>query len=684
MTILKDLPEMITAVEQELAYIRERKIGRSISVYNGMMKANEDNYFRYLFETAEERRLFEDTPITLYTQGKEVAGSVLATEGQYVTLILSENIGETVGEAVVEEDISALYLKIIDRLKYLEEKPKEFSLELTDGLFYGGNFKPTQQESLDFDFLTPPNPAQLSAIQNALSFPVSFIWGPPGTGKTKTLSMIMYALASQGKRVLVVSHANRAVDNALAAFLKIGLEQGMSNADLQQITTRYTMTLLNAVEGIRLREFSFFEQSTAMKQSDKSERAQLKTMMDRKKSLEEARYIFNEKRDLILEAEKIETKIRKAKTTKQALLDEQQKIVDKVTQLDEYVITMVGSFPSEEMIEHELKEIEASIQKLGGVDVIKKMLDREKKVDAGDYLAKKYVVFTTLAKLATDEVFKKLRFDAVIIEEASMAPLPLVALASSIAKSHVVVAGDPQQLPPIAQVETSETKKWLGRDIFMCASGAEVVDDLYRWQDRQDHVTFLDTQYRMPYQLSELVSKHFYRGMILNAKNDTIRDAVVVINTQEFNPICEREQKKSGGSSRLNLVHVEVIMQYVKDLLYSYDVQDIGIISPYRAQVSALKKRFRDLKIFGVEIGTIHTFQGREKRVIIFDTTDAPPERPSIMLDEKKMKGDEVLKILTVAFSRSQEKLTIIAHVPYLKAGMPQRKLTQIVSMYAR
>ena len=39
--------------------------------------------------------------------------------------------------------------------------------------------------------------------------------GPPGTGKTKVIATAAYALMKQGKRVLITSHTNRAVDNAM-------------------------------------------------------------------------------------------------------------------------------------------------------------------------------------------------------------------------------------------------------------------------------------------------------------------------------------------------------------------------------------------------------------------------------------------------------------------------------------
>lgn len=63
--------------------------------------------------------------------------------------------------------------------------------------------------------------AQRSAAENALRSDVSFLWGPPGTGKSHCLSAILGALLNAGERTLVVSMANVAVDQLLAKTLDL-------------------------------------------------------------------------------------------------------------------------------------------------------------------------------------------------------------------------------------------------------------------------------------------------------------------------------------------------------------------------------------------------------------------------------------------------------------------------------
>ena len=46
------------------------------------------------------------------------------------------------------------------------------------------------------------------------------IWGPPGTGKTTTISYLAPLLARRGERILIASHTNAAVDAVIRAAVK--------------------------------------------------------------------------------------------------------------------------------------------------------------------------------------------------------------------------------------------------------------------------------------------------------------------------------------------------------------------------------------------------------------------------------------------------------------------------------
>ena len=75
----------------------------------------------------------------------------------------------------------------------------------------------------EFDFKNGLNLSQNEAVSKTLGSELSFIWGPPGTGKTYTLTHLLYELIKRNKRVLVVSTTNNAVDTVISQLE--GLEE---------------------------------------------------------------------------------------------------------------------------------------------------------------------------------------------------------------------------------------------------------------------------------------------------------------------------------------------------------------------------------------------------------------------------------------------------------------------------
>jgi superfamily I DNA and/or RNA helicase len=79
------------------------------------------------------------------------------------------------------------------------------------------------------------------------------------------------------------------------------------------------------------------------------------------------------------------------------------------------------------------------------------------------------VVGTTLTRAYLRDAIQRRRFDTVILDEASMAPIPALWVAAGLADANAVVVGDFKQLPPIVLSTHELAKKWLGCDIFEVA-----------------------------------------------------------------------------------------------------------------------------------------------------------------------------------------------------------------------
>ena len=93
------------------------------------------------------------------------------------------------------------------------------------GLSYDSQTKLTNA-SLPFTTHKNLNPSQNRALEAAMTNLLTFLWGPPGTGKTHTIVIILIELlnALPDMRVLVAAPTHNAVDNILQKFIA---EDGM-------------------------------------------------------------------------------------------------------------------------------------------------------------------------------------------------------------------------------------------------------------------------------------------------------------------------------------------------------------------------------------------------------------------------------------------------------------------------
>jgi DNA replication ATP-dependent helicase Dna2 len=80
------------------------------------------------------------------------------------------------------------------------------------------------------------NPSQQNAVEKALSQKVTFFWGPPGTGKTKTMGALAYSLIKNKKRVLLTALSNMALDQLLLMTInRLEAKHSTSNTSIARL-----------------------------------------------------------------------------------------------------------------------------------------------------------------------------------------------------------------------------------------------------------------------------------------------------------------------------------------------------------------------------------------------------------------------------------------------------------------
>lgn len=262
------------------------------------------------------------------------------------------------------------------------------------------------------------------------------------------------------------------------------------------------------------------------------------------------------------------------------------------------------------------------------------------------------VVLSTLTG-AFSRKLESTSFDLVIIDEAAQA-LEIACWMAILKGSRCILVGDHLQLPPTVQSVEAE-KKGLGRTLF------ERLTTLYG-----DEVTsMLTVQYRMHELIMNWSSKELYNSKIeahSSVAAHRLFDLEDVKSSSSTEPTlllidiagCDMEEKKDEEESTLNEGEAEVAIAHAKRLVSSgVCASDIGIITPYAAQVVLLKMlRGNENKLKDMEISTVDGFQGREKEAIVISMVRSNSKKEVGFLSDRRR--------MNVAVTRARRQCCLI------------------------
>lgn len=276
------------------------------------------------------------------------------------------------------------------------------------------------------------------------------------------------------------------------------------------------------------------------------------------------------------------------------------------------------------------------------------------------FLKNHQVVAATCIGLAQKKAgLDKVDFDLVIIDEAGKTLAGELIIPILRAKK-VIIIGDHKQLPPMVNPEVSEELEIENRydDILKHSIFERLFDK------SKENKIMLDTQYRMPNIVGDLISQEFYNGNLKNGKPTFNKKPVFstsnlnMINMDGVKGYSDDSQK---GESPYNLKEVEVVSNLLEKIdQNSKEEIKVAIITPYLGQKNKLIKATRNRnydKIY-VDINTIDAFQGNEADLVIFATTRSK-RTTNFFRDNAR---------LNVALSRVIKELWVIGSLKYFKS----------------
>ena len=648
--VKKLIKRAVEAVEAEIEAVRERP--SQDVLFDGVQSEDHPpDEFYYEFETKNKSLRFAEViraEMEGYDEEFELYPVEVSDEG--AKLHFPHNFGDFIPKVQLEWENDFVLLRLRSELNKLLGKHEEDKRQRLSRLFYPKNDEHhTEDSNIRVLDDSRRNEAQHEALMKSLQNDVLYVWGPPGTGKTSTLGFMMANYLLKGKRVLFAANTNRAVDVGLLS----GLE-ALTSVEREHLEKDVTRFGDMALDSERLEQVLF---------------------------------------DKYIEEKSIEQKDKASMLSN--LLGEYQKLQKEIDNL------MANGETVPEELDEAIRPLGERLDKYGGEAAVENEIDRLVTVNERVELGRKKLVATTLAKVCTSDLFDGQTFDAVVVDEASMANLPYLMVLAAKATDHIVVVGDPMQLPPIALTNDAQARKFLEDDIFIFVSRADSTEELFEWHDQNKPLTtFFNTQYRLNEDLAEVLSTVFYEGRLETATNEQdpgpliekqkVRHTTVnVIDSRKYGPQITQKDEDYGFSP-INEVHTKMLVKILKRLVLKNNkaMEDIGVIVPFRSTVYHLRGACYNHGYGNVEVGTIHTFQGREKSIIIFDTVMSGEEsyrgrrHYSVRPFDEEKNGLAVPRLLNVAMSRSEDRLVILADMDHINRVYADKFLGRLLHRF--
>ena len=297
------------------------------------------------------------------------------------------------------------------------------------------------------------------------------------------------------------------------------------------------------------------------------------------------------------------------------------------------------------------------------------------------------VIASTLVG-ANSRVMEGQKFTTLFIDEAAQA-LEAACWIPIRRASRVIFAGDHCQLPPMVK-SLAALHAGLGKTLM-----ERVVEN------KPEVVTLLKVQYRMNEEIMRFSSNWFYGGQVESAPQIKYRgildydNPMVWIDTSD----SSLENQSEGGQNedksifkeqfvgesfgRINKGEAELTLQTLQSYFTKIGKQrilderiDVGVISPYRAQVQYLRGLIKKREFFKpyrslISVNTVDGFQGQERDVILISLVRSNDAGQIGFLRD--------LRRMNVAITRARMKLIILGNVQTMTQHPFYKKLWESI-----
>ena len=566
--------------------------------------------------------------------------------------------------------IDRQFLRGVDNaFEAIAERDKQNDLSIPLKAFFGrnrsggGTKKDPNIVVFDRDKI---NIDQMRVVYNSMVNHVTYVKGPPGTGKTETIFNVLLSAYANDKTVLVCSNNNHPVDDIFSKMTGSIKHRKMFSKEYEDVI--FPIMRLGSNEEMKetlkkLQNILTFAKAKEKQnvKADATEKSKNKIMS----GYQELRQILKDYEELQEIEEKID-KLTRIKTFEDLSMvnekiDEQIRILNekknnmrtiKDSDVTKYALSASKNNDFQNWIYYSslarvLKLVNPTykdlrdIIKLPDEDEAVKQLNKYVRDDKNLRRFTDIFPIVVCTNISCDKLGSpKEQFDLCIMDEAGQCNIA-TSLIPIVRATDLLLVGDTNQLQPVTVIEneTNESlmdKYNVGKDYDYVSNS--ILSTMLR-KDANSKSILLSYHYRCGKKIANFVNKRFYEDKLklLNEKEGSLIYVNVKNNRNEIRNSYYQEAR--------------AIVEIVKKGKY----KDVGIITPFVNQAALINDELKKQGITEVIAGTVHTLQGSERSTIILSSAISPKTGKKTM--EWVANNHE---LINVAVTRAKDSLIFV------------------------
>ena len=482
------------------------------------------------------------------------------------------------------------------------------------------------KEVLDIKIPALLNNAQKQVVRNANSYSKSVIFGPPGTGKTYTISAIAQDFVSRGKSVLIVSKT--------AQSLNV-IEKKLTDFKLSKFISKiggnyYKRRILSQLKKISNGFYSKRNNNPAFVKKRRN------FYFDKLQELEENFLIKIEKENKRVERffsdsfiDKAVNKIdlswfRDNNFSENKLIQEYFEVL---SEFEKYADHYLHDFLLNNINEYSNSHRKDLIKLINIFETEEKALKNQQleKVNFNELLHFLPIWLVKIDEISLGIPLQQNLFDIVIVDEATQCDIASCLPVFQRAKS-IVVAGDTNQLRHISFLSVSQIlgfqeKFSIPNDATFNYRKKSLLDFVLEKTAKSNQITLLDEHYRSLPEIIDFSNKNIYHNSLRIMTQTPYNSEKKAVFLEQING----NQNAKGINEKeviAILKRIKIIIEEQKNLSKN-SVSSIGILCPFREQTNFLTKKIKEtislenIKKHKIQLGTPYHFQGEEKDIML-------------------------------------------------------------------